>query len=83
MVKTGGDPSQIKEQKKLGIISDSRTLEKIVNKVLKENPQAVADYKKGKKKIIQFLVGQVMKETKGQANPKIIPKLIRKKLELL
>jgi len=49
--------------------------------VIQENPNSVADYKKGKKKAIGFLVGQAMKATKGKANPQLINELLIKKLE--
>ena len=48
----------------------------IVEKIVEANPQSVADYKAGKDKAIGFMVGQVMKETKGKANPQIVNKLL-------
>ena len=69
---------------KLGLvqISDSNEIEMIVRKVLDENPKPVEDIKNGEVKVIGFLVGQVMKESKGKANPAEAQKIIRKLLEL-
>ena len=62
---------------KLGIKGlDNSELETIVKSVLENNSQSVADYKAGKEKAIKFLIGQVMKETKGQANPEVLNKLL-------
>jgi len=80
MIKTGGDPSHIIEEKNLLQISDERGLETAVNKVIDNNPKSVEDYKKGKENALQFMVGQIMKETKGKANPQIVAELLRKKL---
>ncbi|MQY69629.1 MAG: Asp-tRNA(Asn)/Glu-tRNA(Gln) amidotransferase GatCAB subunit B, partial [Firmicutes bacterium] len=56
------------------------TLAKIVDKILRENPKVVEDYKVGKKKALGYLVGQVMKETKGRANPQLVNKLLKERL---
>jgi aspartyl-tRNA(Asn)/glutamyl-tRNA(Gln) amidotransferase subunit B len=80
MFKKGGDPSQIIKSRGLKQVSKEEDLEKIVEKIIKNNPQPVKDYKKGKETALQFLVGQVMKESKGKANPKIASKLLKKKL---
>ena len=56
-------------------------LEKIIEKVIKENDQAIQDIKKGKETALRFLVGQVMRETKGQANPQIVNNLLKEKIE--
>ena len=62
---------------KLGIKKlDNSDLEVIVNKVVQENNQSVLDYKSGKEKAIKFLIGQIMKETKGQANPEILTNML-------
>jgi len=71
MFSTGKDPSQIVKDKGLKQVSDESEIEKIVGQILKENPKAVEDYKKGKDESIKFLIGQVMKETKGSANPEM------------
>ncbi|HOB82199.1 MAG TPA: Asp-tRNA(Asn)/Glu-tRNA(Gln) amidotransferase subunit GatB [Peptococcaceae bacterium] len=77
---TGKEPETIVKEKGMVQISDTGALEEIVMKVLAANPQSVADYQAGKEKAIGFLVGQVMKETKGQANPGIVNQLLKKKL---
>jgi aspartyl-tRNA(Asn)/glutamyl-tRNA(Gln) amidotransferase subunit B len=78
---SGGDPSQIIESKNLKQVSDEKELEMAAEKTIKNNPQAVEDYKKGKETALQFLVGQVMRETKGKANPKVAANLIHKILK--
>ena len=80
MFMTGKDPEKIIKEKGLVQISDTGALGEIVEKVLAANPQSVADYQAGKEKAIGFLVGQVMKETKGQANPGVVNKLLKEKL---
>jgi aspartyl-tRNA(Asn)/glutamyl-tRNA(Gln) amidotransferase subunit B len=77
----GSDPSQIIESKNLKQMSDESELEKTAELAIKNNPQAVEDYEKGKETAMQFLVGQVMRETKGKANPKVAADLIRKVLK--
>ena len=77
MFKTGGDPSQIIETKNLKQLSKKGDLDKIAEKIIKNNPQPVEDYKQGKETALQFLVGQAMRETKGKANPEIVAKILR------
>lgn len=57
-------------------VTDEDELSKIVEKVVKENPDAVSDYEKGKENAVQFLLGQVMRETRGKADPKVATKII-------
>lgn len=80
LVKTGKDPKQIAEEKNLIQESDEAAIAMIVEKVLSENPKAVADIKSGEMKVIGFLVGQIMKESKGKANPSVASELIKKQL---
>ena len=61
-------------------MSDTGELLEIIRKILAENPAQVADYKNGKTKLMGFFVGQLMKKTKGQANPKLANELIAKEL---
>ncbi len=61
-------------------ITDQAKIKEIVQKVLKENKKAVADYKAGKKQVIGFLIGQVMRELRGKASPQVVQKLITKEL---
>lgn len=78
MVEKGGDPSNIVEEQGLGQVSDTTALEEVAKKIISRNPKAVADYKTGKQNSIQFLVGQVMRETKGAANPEVIKDVLTK-----
>ncbi|PIR69523.1 MAG: Asp-tRNA(Asn)/Glu-tRNA(Gln) amidotransferase subunit GatB [Candidatus Niyogibacteria bacterium CG10_big_fil_rev_8_21_14_0_10_46_36] len=78
MVEENGDPSQIVEEKGLKQVSDAGALEVMVQKVIAENPDAVADVKSGKENAIKFLVGQAMKATKGSANPGVVEGLLKK-----
>lgn len=79
--KTGKSPNEIVKEKGLEQVSDESELEDVIQKVLKDNPGPVSDYKCGKENAIQFLVGQVMRETRGKANPKVSEKLLRGKLK--
>jgi aspartyl-tRNA(Asn)/glutamyl-tRNA(Gln) amidotransferase subunit B len=76
----GGDPSQIMEEKDLGASTDTGESDGIVEKVVNNNPKAVADYLAGKEATIMFLVGQVMKESKGKMNPESAKKLLMEKM---
>jgi aspartyl-tRNA(Asn)/glutamyl-tRNA(Gln) amidotransferase subunit B len=80
MFDTGMDPEVIVKEKGLIQISDEAELEKIARKVIEENPKSVEDYKKGKEKALGFLVGQVMKETRGKANPQLVNKILKELL---
>ena len=71
----------IVEEQGMVQISDTGELEGIVQKIIEANPQSVEDYRAGKKKAIGFLVGQIMKETKGRANPATVNELLVKNLE--
>jgi len=81
MFNTGKDPGVIVEEKGLVQISDEGKIEKIVSDVIAANPKSVEDYRGGKKQAIGFLVGQVMKATKGKANPGLVNKLLKEKLD--
>jgi aspartyl-tRNA(Asn)/glutamyl-tRNA(Gln) amidotransferase subunit B len=76
MQKTGADPSHIIEKKNLRQVSFESELEPIVKKVTKNNPKAVEDYKEGKEQALKFLIGQVMRESRGKANPQVVKKLL-------
>jgi len=80
-LKQGKSPRDIIEEKGLKQISDGGELESIVDKILKENPDVVANIKAGKTQAIGFLVGLIMRETKGQANPQIVNEIINKKIK--
>ncbi|MEA1926537.1 MAG: Asp-tRNA(Asn)/Glu-tRNA(Gln) amidotransferase subunit GatB [Patescibacteria group bacterium] len=80
MFNTGADPSHIIEEKNLQQTSGEEELNAIVDKVLSNNPDPVEDYKSGKENAIKFLMGQVMSMTKGKANPQVVMKLLKEKL---
>jgi aspartyl-tRNA(Asn)/glutamyl-tRNA(Gln) amidotransferase subunit B len=80
MFHSGKRAPEIVKEKGLTQISAAPELEAIVDRVLLENAEAVADYKQGKEQALKFMVGQVMKATKGQANPQVVNELLRKKL---
>ena len=81
MYRTGKAASEIVKEQGLIQISDEAALAQVVEQVLEQNPGPVADFKAGKEKSFTFLVGQVMKATKGKANPKLVNDLLRKKLQ--
>lgn len=80
MLENGGDPEAIVEAKGLKQVTDSGAIESVVDKVLAANPQSIADFKAGKGKAMGFLVGQVMKESGGKANPQMVNEILQKKL---
>src|SRR5699024_3698142 len=81
LVETGGDPEKIVKDKGLVQISDEGQLKEIITEVLDANEQSVSDYKNGKGRALGFLVGQVMKATKGQANPPMVNKILKEEIE--
>jgi aspartyl-tRNA(Asn)/glutamyl-tRNA(Gln) amidotransferase subunit B len=81
MFATGQEAATIIAEKGLGQISDGGEIEAAAAAVIKENPQAVADYRAGKAQAVKFLVGQLMRATRGRANPQMATTLINKKLE--
>ena len=80
MSKGDKDPKKIVEEKGLKQQSDPKELEKIIDKVILDNPDNVQKYKSGKDKLFGFFVGQVMKVSSGKANPKIVNDILKKKL---
>jgi len=80
MFYTGKDPEDIVEEKGLKQISDEDKLEKLVEEIIEDNPDVIEDIRNGKDKAIGYLVGQVMKETKGKANPQMVNKMFREKI---
>ena len=76
LVEEGGDPTDIVRDRGLAQISNENALEEIAKKIIAGNPQAISDFKSGKENALQFLVGQVMKETRGSANPEVVKKLL-------
>jgi aspartyl-tRNA(Asn)/glutamyl-tRNA(Gln) amidotransferase subunit B len=80
MFQKGTDPEDIIKSRGLEQISDEKMLEEMIDKVIEENPGPVQQFKDGKDKAIGFLIGKVMAQTRGQANPKIVNQIITKKL---
>jgi len=81
LLETGADPEALVKSKGLAQISDTSALADAVDAVLAENPKELADYRAGKTKLISFFVGQVMRRTKGQANPAVVNELLAEKLK--
>ena len=81
MVASGKTPDAIVKEKGLEQISDEGALEKIVDETLAENPKSIEDFRAGKDRAIGFLVGQIMKKTKGKANPEMINKMLKEKMQ--
>ena len=75
------NPRDIIENEGMKQISDINELDKIVDNIIKNNYKSVEEYQSGKDKLLGFFVGQVMKETKGQGNPKIVNQLLKEKLK--
>ena len=82
MYETGKDPRKIVDEKGLKQVNDISAIESACKKVVEANPQSIADIKAGKDKAVGFLVGQVMKEMKGQGNPQIVNEVLRKVLAI-
>jgi aspartyl-tRNA(Asn)/glutamyl-tRNA(Gln) amidotransferase subunit B len=80
MFKSGKCASDIVAERGLAQISDASEIEGIVDRVIASNGQAVEDYKKGREQALQFLVGQVMRETKGRADYIVVNELIKERL---
>jgi aspartyl-tRNA(Asn)/glutamyl-tRNA(Gln) amidotransferase subunit B len=81
MFASGEAPSVIMQKEGLQQISDSSAIEKIVADIVAANPKQVAQFRGGKSAVLGFFVGQVMKATRGQANPAAVNELLRKALE--
>jgi len=81
MYKTGGDPSNILDEKGLAQVSDENEIEKIVDEIIKNNPKSAGDYQSGKDAALKFLIGRTMKESKGKANPQVAEEILKRKLK--
>lgn len=81
LVENGGDPETIVKEKGLVQISDESELLKFITEALDANPQSIEDFKNGKSKAVGFLVGQIMKASKGQANPSVLNKLLLEEIK--
>ncbi|MGI9070954.1 MAG: Asp-tRNA(Asn)/Glu-tRNA(Gln) amidotransferase subunit GatB [Bryobacteraceae bacterium] len=80
MLETGDSPAAIMDREGLRQISDAGALEKIVGEIIAANPKQVEQYKNGKTAVLGFLVGQVMKASRGQANPAAVSEVLKKNL---
>ena len=76
MIEAGGAPDVIANEKGLIQKSNEEEIRAIAKKIIEANPDAAEEYKKGKESLLQFFVGQGMKETKGSANPEMLKKII-------
>ncbi|HLQ72592.1 MAG TPA: Asp-tRNA(Asn)/Glu-tRNA(Gln) amidotransferase subunit GatB [Bacillota bacterium] len=83
LIEKGTDPEAYVKEQGLVQISDEGQLKEVVSQVLSENEQSVIDFKEGKDRALGFLVGQVMKATKGQANPPMVNKILKEEIEKL
>lgn len=81
MYRTGDFPEKIVKEKGWVQILDAGEIEGAIGKVIADNPKLVEDYKKGKEKVFGFLVGEVMKQTRGKANPKLVNELLKRRLK--
>ncbi len=80
LVDSGGDPVTIVRDRGLAQVSDTGVIETLVDKAIASNPQSVEDYRSGKKAALQFLIGQVMRESRGKANPPMVAQMLAGKL---
>jgi aspartyl-tRNA(Asn)/glutamyl-tRNA(Gln) amidotransferase subunit B len=80
MFDTGRRAEELVAEKGLAQVSDQGTLRRIVEEVISEHPEEVARYREGKGTLLQWFVGQVMKATRGKANPQVVTALLEEKL---
>ena len=81
MYRTGEHPEKIVRDKGWVQILDAGEIERAIERAIEGNPKQVEDYRKGREKLFGFFVGEVMKQTKGKANPKLVNEILRKKLK--
>ncbi len=81
MLESGKDPDAIVEERGITQISDEEELARLIDEAIEENPASVDDFRKGKEKALGFLVGQVMRKTRGRANPQMVNELLKRSLE--
>ncbi len=80
MVETGKDAAAVVEERGLGQISDASELEAMIARIVEANPGPAEEFRQGRDRVLGFFVGQVMKETKGQANPQMVNEILRRQL---
>jgi aspartyl-tRNA(Asn)/glutamyl-tRNA(Gln) amidotransferase subunit B len=78
----GGDPAALARERGLGQISDSAELEKLVGKAMAENPESVADYRRGKTAAAKFLMGCIMRMSRGRADPREAQRILEERLRI-
>jgi aspartyl-tRNA(Asn)/glutamyl-tRNA(Gln) amidotransferase subunit B len=81
MFKTGRDASQIVKESGITQITDENELFEVIDNVIKGNPKSVNDFNEGKEKVLNFLVGQVMRYTKGRAKPDFVFEAIKQRIK--
>ena len=81
LLSKGGSPKQLVQERGLGMIGDPKVIEEIIDKLILRHPNEVESFRSGKKKLLGFFVGQLMKETKGKADPKLANQILNKKLQ--
>ena len=80
LFREGGDPAAIVEARGLAQVSDAAAMEALADQAIAEHPKSAADFRAGKENALQFLMGQVMRASKGKANPRVVLDLLRRKL---
>jgi aspartyl-tRNA(Asn)/glutamyl-tRNA(Gln) amidotransferase subunit B len=80
LFKEGGDPRRIVDEKGISQVNDMEVIKQLVEQAIAENPESVNDYRNGKKAAVKFIIGQVMRLSKGKANPLMVTELLEKKL---
>ncbi len=80
MFDRGSDPSQVMAELDLEQVHDTDSLSAACDEILTANPKIVADYQSGHERVLMYLIGQVMKQMKGKANPEMVTALLREKL---
>ncbi|MCX7798021.1 MAG: Asp-tRNA(Asn)/Glu-tRNA(Gln) amidotransferase subunit GatB [Melioribacter sp.] len=83
MLKSNKDPEEIVKEKNLIQITDTTEIDKVVDKILLQNQKQVDEYLAGKEKVWAFFIGQIMRETKGKANPQLVNNILKKKLDAI
>jgi aspartyl-tRNA(Asn)/glutamyl-tRNA(Gln) amidotransferase subunit B len=80
MFETGEDPHTIVDREDLGQIADPNALKALVERVLEDNPTLVADYRRGKTRVFEALIGKVMVASKGKASPQFVREILQRTL---
>ena len=81
LLSKGGSPKQLVQDRGLGMIGDPKVIEEIIDQLILKHPNEVESFRSGKKKLLGFFVGQLMKETKGKADPQLANQILNKKLQ--